>query len=282
MTQRWLLRPAGLGYSMRMRIAFFVLSLFAAGPVLAASSAWQDLGTGARMRLIASERAEPGGKTHIAIELDMPPDTKTYWRVPGETGIPLQLDLAGSRGIGAHAVQWPFPRIEVKGGYTDFVLYGPTVIPIELEVTEPTAQVEADVLLGICSDICVPAMAEFSLPLDLSSADPGQGLRIDQALAGGSIAWTAADAPVSSVVLEADSRTLSVGIDPARLDPSSLIVDASDAGYVFGAPQKSPEPDVVILELLGGGDAGGLEGRNVSLVFMTAQGPYEVTRAVTR
>ena len=280
MTQRWLFRPVGLGYSNIMRLAFVLVAALISAPAVAAETAWQELGPDTRMRLIASERAEAGSKTHIAIELDMPPNTKTYWRVPGETGIPLQLDLAGSRGVDGFAVQWPYPQIETKDGYTDFVLYGPTVIPIELAVTGTTPIVETDVLLGVCSDICVPATASFSLPLDLSTADPGQSIRIDQALALSSIPWVGPDAPVGEVSLDETGKALEVGIDPGRLQPASLIVDASEAGYVFGAPQKSPQPFLVVHHMLGGGDAGALEGRDVTLVFMTVDGPFEVTRRV--
>jgi DsbC/DsbD-like thiol-disulfide interchange protein len=249
------------------------------GPAHAAATDWQDLAPDTRIRLIASERLE-GQKTHAAIELDMPSGTKTYWRVPGETGIPLQLDLTGSSGVGAHRVAWPFPRIEVKDGYTDFVLYGPTVIPIELEVTGATALLEADVLLGVCSEICVPATASFSLPLDFGKPDPGQSVRIDQALALTAIDWTGADAPVAGVAFDIANERLSVEIDAGRLEASMLIVDASEAGYVFGAPQKSPEPNLVVYDMLGGGDAGALEGKAVRIVFMTDDGPYEVTRRV--
>lgn len=230
--------------------------------------------------MIASERPESGNKTHIAIELDMPQGTKTYWRVPGETGIPLQLDFTGSHGLAGHNVQWPYPLIELKDGYTDFVLYGPTVIPIELALTNAAPTLQASVLLGVCSDICVPATAAFTLSLDVGTPDAGQSVRIDQALAAASIEWTAPDAPIGDVRINDADDGLTVAIDPTRLEPASLIVDASEAGYVFGASQKSPEPNVVAHYVLGGGEVGALEGRDVRLVFMTSDGPFEVTRRV--
>lgn len=264
-----------------MRIAIIcAVALLFASPALAAATAWQELAPDTRIRLIASERAGDGDTTHIAIELDMPQGTKTYWRVPGETGIPLQIDLTGSHGIGGHNVQWPYPLIEVKDGYTDFVLYGPTVIPIELALTDKAPAIEASVLLGVCSDICVPATAQFTLPLDLGKPDAGQSVRIDQALAMASIEWTGPDAPIGDVSLNDTHDGLAVRIDPTRLQPASLIVDASEAGYVFGASQKSPEPDVLAHYALGSGEVGALEGRDVRLVFMTADGPFEVTRRV--
>ncbi len=81
-----------------MRLAAFALVAAAlASPAHAAATAWQELAPDARVRLIASEQPVAGGKTFIAIELDMPETMKTYWRVPGETGTPRRtVSLVGS------------------------------------------------------------------------------------------------------------------------------------------------------------------------------------------
>jgi DsbC/DsbD-like thiol-disulfide interchange protein len=256
--------------------AFFALS----APALGAATEWQELAPDTRIRLIASESVADG-TTWAALEVDLPPGTKTYWRVPGETGIPARLDLTGSEAVSAHRLYWPYPQVEVKAGYTDFVYYGPLVIPLELGVEGDSPTVRAAVHMGICSDICVPASAEFTLPLDLGKPDPGQGLRIEQALATTPIAWTGADEPVGAVTFDAKSGTLSVAVDAARADPLSVIADASQSGHLFGAPQKSPQTGIVTLPLLGG-DGAGLEGQPIQLIFLTRDGPFEVSRRVER
>lgn len=265
-----------------MRLVIPVLfGLLAASPALSAATDWQELAPGTRIRLIASEMRTATGTTLAAIEIDMPAGTKTYWRVPGESGIPAKLDLAGSTGITAHSFRWPYPQIEQKKGYTDFVYYGSVVIPLELTVASDTPTIEANLLLGICSDICVPATAAFSLPLDLSKPDPGQDIRLQQALAEVPIAWTGATNPIGAPAFDAAAGTLRIAVDPAVVDPTSLIVDASKTGHLFGAPQKSPEPGLVILPLLGGNDDGAnLDGQSIELIFMTRDGPFEVTRVV--
>jgi len=63
------------------------------------------------------------------------------------------------------------------------------------------------------------------------------------------------------------------------VDPASVIADASQSGHVFGAPQKSPEAGIVSLPLIGG-DGADLDGVAVQFVFMTQDGPFEVTRRV--
>jgi DsbC/DsbD-like thiol-disulfide interchange protein len=266
-----------------MRMLFLLIpGLMAAFPAFAAETGWQELAPDTRIRLIASETRTAGGQTLLAIELDMPRNTKTYWRVPGETGIPTRLDLAGSTGISGHRLFWPYPQVEQQQGYTDFVYYGPLVIPVELTIEGDNPVVQASILMGVCSDICVPATAEFTLPLDLKSPDPGQELRINQALAETPLPWTGDAEPIGEASFDAESGLLSVPVDSAWADPQSLIADASDSGHLFGAPQKSREPGLVTLPLLGGDDGAGLEGKPIQFIFMTRDGPFEVSRRVGR
>lgn len=257
-----------------------LLSLFAAGPAAAAATAWQELEPGTRIRLIASEVLQPDGTTLVGLELEMPASTKTYWRVPGETGIPARVDLSGSTGISAHRMQWPYPQIETIAGYTDFVYYGPTVLPLELTVSGETPLLALTVTLGICSDICMPVDASFALPLDFASPDPGQDLRLAQATAETPIDWPGPDPVLAAVHYDPAAGALLVPLDHPEVDPLSLIADAGPGGPLFGAPQKSPDGRLVRLSLLGDEGEGSLIGKTVRLTFMTSMGPFEVTRRV--
>jgi DsbC/DsbD-like thiol-disulfide interchange protein len=265
-----------------MRFAASVLLLvFGTAPALAGATAWQELGPDVRVRLITSDRLNADGTTLAAIELDMPQKTKTYWRVPGETGIPTRLDLAGSIGISGHVFHWPHPQIEKVGGYTDFVYYGPVVIPFELEIVETPAELVASLLLGICSEVCIPAAAEFRLPLDFDKPDTGQDIRISQAIAETPASWSGPGEPVGQPLFDSAAGLLWVPIDPAIVSPQSVIVDASYSGYLFGAPQKSQQEGLVSLPLLPSRDDGaGLAGAAVTMLFLTTEGPYEIARTV--
>lgn len=260
--------------------ALIPLLVIAATPALGASTTWVELAPGTRIRLIAAEAWSAEGKTRVALEIDMPVDTKTYWEVPGETGIPLEVDFAGSTGVTGHDVIWPYPSIERQNGYTDYVYYGPTVIPIELSVVDGKPIVEASVLLGVCSDICVPATADFSLPLEIGKADLPNDLKIAQAVALSPIPWPGGREPIGEAILEPGGEGLRMAVDPAIVDPGSIIADASKSGYLLGAPQKSPEPGVIRLPVLAGEDRLGLDAWPVRIVFMTSDGPFEIWRSV--
>lgn len=258
--------------------AFTLLTL----PATAAETPWQEISPGVRLRLISSDVLKPDGTTMVALELDMPENTKTYWRVPGESGIATQIDTAGSSGIAGNEMLWPYPLIEVAGGLTDFVYRGPTVLPIELKLDGQRTDLAASVVMGVCSDICVPAMASFSLPLDFARPDRGQGLRIAQALARTPQHWSDPQPLLGPVSWDETANGLSVAIADPRVDPLSLIADASAAGQLFGAPQKSPDGSAVFLPLLGGADPAALEGKPVSLTFMTEMGPFSLSTTVDR
>ena len=262
-----------------MRIPLALAFLAFAAPSLAAETPWQEVAPGVRLRLIADNVLNPDGTTLLGLEVDMPPGYKTYWRVPGETGIPTELDFAGSRGVGGHAMIWPYPVIDQTGGFTDFVYRGLTVLPVQLTVDAASAEIKAAVTMGVCSDICVPALARFELPLDFAKPDRSQGLRLAQAVALAPGVWDDPREPFLAVAYDATANALSLQLGDAGVDPASLIADVEGGAQLFGAPQKSPDTNLVLLPLLGGGGEG-LVGKPVEITFMTNQGPFAVSRQV--
>ena len=270
------------------RVILFCCLLFtgclAVAPATAGETAWQEVAPDVRLRLVTSDVLQQSGdtlSTMAALEIDMPAGTKTYWRVPGETGIPTRIDLEGSVGIAGHRMHWPYPTIDTSTGYVDFVYAGRTVLPIELTLASAAARLEADVLIGICDEICVPAMVRFSLPLGFAAPDAGNALRIAQAVAASPAAWDDPADPLPSVHYDATAEALVIRFDPNIVDPLSLIADASGRGQLFGAPQKSPDGSLVHLPLLGGAQDAVDGDIAIQLLFMTKSGAYEVSRRVT-
>lgn len=260
-------------------LAALGLALCLASPASAGETPWQELAPGVRARLISSD-VLAGGRTTVGLELDMPRATKTYWRIPGETGIPTELDFGASSGISAHELVWPYPVIDRSQGYLDYVYYGPTVLPLELTLGGDSATLDAAITLGICSDICMPASAKFSLPLSFTKSDMGQQVRLDQALALAPLAWDQSSAAFGAIGFDAASHALTIaGLDPS-IDPASLIADVGDPSILFGAPKKSPDGQLTELPLLGGSDGTGLRGRPIHLTFMTARGAYAASGTI--
>ena len=254
-----------------LRLAPLLIVTLAASPALAAATPWQEIAPGVKARLISADVAT-AGKAVAGLELDLPRGTNIYWRIPGETGIPTEFDFAGSSGVGTPAVDWPYPQINVEGGYRDYIYRGPVVLPIALTPSGDSATLAVKATMGVCSDMCVPASVSLSLPITFGKADPGQSIRLDQAQANVPISWDKPDQPVRTITATAEGIELD-DLDPT-IDPTSLIADVGDPAILFETPQKSPDSTVWTLKLLGGAAATGLEGRGIQLTFMTPSGPY--------
>lgn len=246
----------------------------------AGETAWQEVAPGVKLRLISTGQIKANGTTLVGLEIDMPATNKTYWRIPGETGLPTELDFTGSTGVRAHQIFWPYPTRHETEDYLDYVYFGPTVLPVELTVDPGSPSVELSAILGVCSDVCVPAQARFSLPLAESQPDRPNGLRIRQALAMTPMQWPADPQPIGDVELWRDAGMLAVHVDDPELDPASLIAATENGEPLFGTPQKSPEPNLVLIPILGKADELDLENQAVQLTFLTGMGAFEVKRTV--
>src|SRR3569623_814122 len=254
-----------------LRLAPLFVVTLATSPALAGATAWQDIAPGVRARLISAD-VVTAGKAVAGLELDLPRGTNIYWRIPGETGIPTEIDFAGSSAVGTPGIAWPYPEIYRVGEKLDYIYRGPLVLPIVLTPSAGSATLAVKATMGDCSDICVPAAVSLSLPMTFGKADPGQSIRLDQAQADVPIAWDKPDPPVRSVTATAQGVAVA-GLDHS-IAPSSVIADVGDPAILFETPQKSPDSDVWSLKLLGGVAATGLEGRGIQLTFKTPSGPY--------
>ncbi|MCD7059252.1 protein-disulfide reductase DsbD domain-containing protein [Pelagibacterium xiamenense] len=264
-----------------MKIPTVILLLFAvASGAHAGETAWQQVDENARLRLVFSDTREPDGSTWAAIEIDMPSNTKTYWRVPGETGIPLQLDVGGSDGIDGFDIVWPFPVRETDKGYLDHVYYGHVVLPVRLQATSDTPFLEIEMTLGVCSDVCVPVVAGFSHQLSFRRADAGHALRIRQALAEAPLPYPGELEPFGEAHFDPQTRRLAVALAAPDFPHETTIADIRGELTLLGPGEPSGDGAHLLFPVFANGGAPELAGKSVTLTFMTPDGPYELTRQI--
>ncbi|WP_103334531.1 protein-disulfide reductase DsbD domain-containing protein [Pseudotabrizicola formosa] len=111
--------------------------------------------------------------THMAaLHLRLAPDWKTYWRAPGDAGIPPQFDWAGSENLGSVRFHWPAPDVFHTNGMQTVGYHDELVLPIEITPKDPRKPVrlQASIDLGVCKDICIPT----TLLLGGALTTPGQ------------------------------------------------------------------------------------------------------------
>jgi thiol:disulfide interchange protein len=131
--------------------------------------------------LIAERTAlVPGEDNWIALELTPERGWHTYWRNPGDSGIPTNLRWHLPEGFVAGEILWPFPERHSLGEVVNYG-YGETTLHL-VPLTVPRAAAPGDVTLKakakwlVCNpEICIPGEAEVELKTKVASeakADP--------------------------------------------------------------------------------------------------------------
>jgi len=111
------------------------------------------------------------------LELSLAPGWKTYWRSPGDAGIPPEFNWKGARNLNAVHVHWPSPGIFWEGSMRSVGYKGRVVWPLTIAPKQDgqDIQLKGKVHIGICSDICIPATLEIdtTLPATSNTRTPG-------------------------------------------------------------------------------------------------------------
>lgn len=108
------------------------------------------------------------GARIAAIRILLDEGWKTYWRSPGEAGIPPQFDFAASENLGAVEVIWPRPEVFEQNGMRTLGYHEEMVLPLQVTPADPGRPVTlaVDLDFGICQEVCVPVSVAVSAALD--------------------------------------------------------------------------------------------------------------------
>lgn len=166
-----------------------ILSLCAAlAATLPAHAGPADATANVRARDVVSAEVLPGWRTaqgtHMAaLRLRLADQWKTYWRAPGEAGIPPSFDWSGSDNLQAVQVHWPQPTVFDLNGLRTLGYTRELVLPIEFTPQSPDAPMAlvTRIELGLCRDVCMPVTLE--LDALLSAAGGPRDTAITAALA---------------------------------------------------------------------------------------------------
>lgn len=222
-----------------MRI--YLTSLLAAALVIGTQCAWagppDDV---ARIEVLPGWQTTSGTQM-AAIRLTLAPGWKTYWRAPGEGGIPPAFGWAGSQNIASTQFHWPTPEVIDQNGLRSFGYHNQVVIPIEVTPAQPGAvtHLQGEVEIGVCLDICVPMRLNFAADL------PPQTHRdaaITAALIDNPISGDQAGLTRVTCAVEPDATGLWVTavMDlPATGGPEVVVIEAGDPQVWVSASQVS-------------------------------------------
>jgi DsbC/DsbD-like thiol-disulfide interchange protein len=155
----------------------FAAALFASQASIEAraedASPWQKDGHSA-VRLLAGSRSGAVLLGGIAMQLQV--GWKTYWRTPGDSGVPPRFDFSKSENIEAVTVLWPAPtKFDDGAGGHSLGYHNDIVLPLRIVAKNPDKPVtlRADINYAVCEKICIPvdASAELSFNSVASTED---------------------------------------------------------------------------------------------------------------
>lgn len=202
----------------------------------AQSSPWVETQRGAVRLVSAVAAVGRADAVQVGVEMRLQPGWKTYWRVPGESGMPPVFGWDGSENVAGIAVVWPGPaRFAIAGmqsyGYADRVIF-----PVRVALARPGAPVTLHLHLryAICRDVCVPEEARLLLRLGEGESRPTAHAADIAAFAaaapqpGARLGWKIAHAAI-------------VAAKAGHPHRHKLVVEAESAAAPFRAPDLVAE-----------------------------------------
>src|SRR4051812_20037900 len=129
------------------------------------ASAWQRDGHSA-VRLLAGSRS--GAVLLGGVAFQLQPGWKTYWRTPGDSGVPPRFDFSKSENIEAVTVLWPAPvKFDDGAGGHSLGYHDQIILPLRIVAknADKPATLRAAINYAVCEKLCIPVEANAELPI---------------------------------------------------------------------------------------------------------------------
>ena len=191
----------------------------------------------------APEGVAAGRTVRLGLLMRHRPEWHSYWKNPGDSGLPTTFAWRLPPGVEAGDIEWPTPRPLPVGPLVNYGYDGEVLLPVTLRVPEGFAAAALDVALHaewlVCKDVCVPESGDFRLRVPAQAATAGHAALFEAARAARpreGVAGVSARARVDAQGLAVEVAGL-----PAawRGKPVQLFVE--EAGVVDPAARVVPQ-----------------------------------------
>ncbi|PTX54911.1 DsbC/DsbD-like thiol-disulfide interchange protein [Litoreibacter ponti] len=190
---------------------------------------------------------EADGTHMAALRITLAPGWKTYWRAPGDGGVPTRFDFSKSYNLDEARVLWPTPEVFRQNGLRSIGYRDEVVVPLQLD-----AQADADDItlhaymdFGVCADVCLPV----NMVLDHTFA-AGEVSNVDLIEA----AFADRPAPAETSGLHSIECDISYGPEQAEIAISmelpqlpgrneALVIEPSDPSLWVSEPKVTRDGD---------------------------------------
>ena len=123
---------------------------------------------------------EQAGVWHSGVYITMQKGWKTYWRVPGDGGVPPSFDWSGSENVATTTVMMPLPHRFTDENGEGIGYKTEVVFPVDVKPQDPSRPVMLDlkIFYAVCNDICVPVQARVKVGIDASTVSAADKFRL--------------------------------------------------------------------------------------------------------
>lgn len=257
-----------------------LLGLAVLAPAQAGEGPWTQA-QNARARLIEGGPASAPGSILAGVQIQIEPGWKTYWRYPGDAGVPPRFDWSGSSNVASAQVLWPAPKrfSDPSGTYIGYEKE--VIFPVEIQLQKPgePARLDLNIEYAVCKDICIPVESRLQASFDGKDADATTPLvksyvkKVPHklALSAGGKVFRRIEATLSG------PRPV-LAVDVAAEGNSDLFVEAPDGLYLPLPADEGLQKDGsrrFTVDLAQSGNPASLKGRILRLTLETGADAYE-------
>jgi len=225
---------------MKKAILALVLIAFSQSARAETAGAWQADGDLSARLVSAATGVGDLAKLRAGLEIRLENGAKTYWRSPGDAGMPFQLDWAGSDNLKEAVLHWPTPHRYSAFGFENHVYDGSVLLPLSIIPEQPGKDIRLSLSLGalLCEEICSPATLHLSLAIPGGPAIAGdESPRIGDAFASLPRKEESEDLSIRKASFDENTHLLTVVAESAQPFSNPDIFIETTEPVSFDAPQ---------------------------------------------
>jgi thiol:disulfide interchange protein len=264
----------------------FLISLGLAGlpalaslPSFAASAIVTTPQVRAELVAHAPEGVAPGKPLWLGLKIEHQPHWHTYWKNPGDSGLPTTMTWQLPGGVQAGDIEWPTPSKLPLGPLMNYGYEGTLLLPVPVTMPADFKGEALDVKLQaewlVCKDVCIPESGEFTLRLPAQAAtathtalfaaaraalpQPAPGSQASATLDGQMLMVRVSGLPASWQGKALDFFPETTGVINNAEKPVAAWADGSWTARVPLDPQRSASPAAMPVVLVAPGQPSGLQ-----------------------
>ena len=187
----------------------------------------------AELLVHAPQGLAPGKPMWLGLKLTHQPQWHTYWKNPGDSGLPTELQWTLPPGAQAGAIAWPVPRKFPLGNLANYGYEGTVLLPVPLQLAPGFDAAQLNVRLKaswlVCRRECIPQEGEFAVQWPTRGSLAAHAPAFEAALAAQPRALPAQD---SRITVEGQSLKLELAGLPAAAQGQRLEFFPETAGII--------------------------------------------------